>query len=180
MPHFTAHSGRALRATQTLLKPINCCPSLHTATPLYFFNVGVKHFPEKEAELRQYIGGVVSVLIRTKLHALIDIAFGIFLCKQTINNKLGLEFNDLEPFFTREQRSIDKIPYEHVYRMYHEIEKLAETQKPQDGSLSKIMERYFQEMWLPRVKREQSDCLYDLEHKKLVYSHELKIGKGLL
>ena len=179
MPHFAAHSGYALRAAQTLLKPVNCCPSLHTATPLCFYNLGARYFPEKEPELRRYIGDVVSTVIKTKLHALIDIAFGIFLSKKTISHKLGLEFYDLESFFTQEQRSKDKIPYEHIYRIYHEINELAETQQGEEGKLPKIMERYFQEIGLPRVKREQSNCLYDLERKVLVYPPELKVGEGL-
>ena len=180
MPHFATHSGYALRAVQTLLKPVNCCPSLHTATPLFFYNLGARYFPEKEPELRQYIGGVVSTVIKTKLHALIDIAFGIFLSKKTINDKLGLEFYDLESFFTQEQRSKDNIPYEHIYRMYHDINELAKIQQGEEGKLPKIMERYFQEIGLPRVKREQSNCLYDLEQKTLVYSTDLKVGQGLL
>ncbi|MEK7354696.1 MAG: hypothetical protein AABZ77_09350, partial [Chloroflexota bacterium] len=79
-------------------------PSLHTATPLCFYNLGARYFPEKEPELRQCIGDVVSTVIKTKLHALIDIAFGIFLSKKTISHKLGLEFYDLESFFTQEQK----------------------------------------------------------------------------
>jgi hypothetical protein len=64
--------------------------------------------------------------------------------------------------------------------MYHEINELAKTQQGDEGKLPKIMERYFQEIGLPRVKREQSNCLYDLEQKTLVYSADLKVGKGLL
>jgi len=64
--------------------------------------------------------------------------------------------------------------------MYHEINELAKTKEGEEGKLLKIMERYFQEIGLPCVRREQSNCLYDLEQKVLVYSPELKVGKGLL
>jgi len=64
--------------------------------------------------------------------------------------------------------------------MYHEINEIATTQQGEEGKLPKIMEHYFQEIGLPRVRREQSNCLYDLEQKVLVYSPELKVGKGLL
>jgi len=180
MPHFTEHSGHALHVAQTLIKPINCSPSLHTAAPFFAYNLGAKYFPEKEPELRQHIGDVVSIVIKTKLHAMIDIAFGMFLSKKTIKDKLGLDFYDLESFFTQEQKSKDKIPYEHMYRMYHEINELEKTMEGEESKLPKIMERYFQEIGLPRVRREQSNCLYDLEQKVLVYSPELKVGKGLL
>ena len=180
MPHFTEHSGYALHVAQTLLKPINCSPSLHTAAPFFAYNLGAKYFPEKEPELRQHIGDVVSTVIKTKLHAMIDIAFGIFLSKKAVRDELGLDFCDLEIFFTQEQKSRDKIPYEHMYRMYQEINELAKTMEGEEGRLPKIMERFFQEIGLPRVKRDQSNCFYDLEQKVLVYSPELKVGKGLL
>jgi hypothetical protein len=180
MPHFTEHSGHALHMAQTLLKPINCSPSLHTAAPFFAYNLGGKYFPEKEPELRQHIGDVVSTVIKTKLHAMIDIAFGMFLSKKTVEEKLGLDFCDLEFFFTQEQKSKDRIPYEHMYRMYHEINELAKTKNGEEGKLPKIMEHYFQEIGLPRVRRAQSNCFYDLEQKVLVYSPELKVGKGLL
>ena len=67
-----------------------------------------------------------------------------------------------------------------MYRMYHEINELEKTTEGEESKLPKIMERYFQEVGLPRVRREQSNCLYDLEQKVLVYSPELKVGKGLL
>jgi hypothetical protein len=180
MPHFTEHSGHALHVTQALLKPINCSPSLHTAVPFFAYNLGANYFPEKEPGLRQHIGDVVSIIIKTKLHAMIDIAFGMFLSRKAIKDKLGLDYYDLESFFTQEQKSKDKIPYEHIYRMYHEINEIATTQQGEEGKLPKIMERYFQEIGLPRVRREQSNCLYDLEQKVLVYSPELKVGKGLV
>ncbi len=180
MPHFTEHNQRALHAAQSLLKPINCCPSLHTATPLFFYNVGAKYFPEKEPQLRQYVGDVVSTVIKTKLHAMVDIAFGIFLSKKATNHKLGLDFRDLESFFTQEQRSRDNIPYDRIYRMYHDIEELARPRDGKEVDLARVMERYFQEMGLPRVRRQQSACFYDLEQKKLVHFPELKVGKGLL
>jgi len=180
MPHFTKHSGHALHVAQTLLKPLNCSPSLHTAAPFFVYNLGAKYFPEKEPELRQHIGDIVSTVIKTKLHAMIDIAFGMFLSKKVVKDKLGLDFCDLEFFFTQEQKSKDKIPYEHMYRMYHEINELEKTMEGEESKLPKIMEHYFQKIGLPRVKREQSNCLYDLEQKVLVYSPELKVGKGLL
>jgi len=55
-----------------------------------------------------------------------------------------------------------------------------QTTEGEESKLPKIMERYFQEIGLPRAKREQSNCLYDLKQKVLVYSPELKVGKGLL
>ena len=64
--------------------------------------------------------------------------------------------------------------------MYHEIGELEKTMEGEERKLAKIMERYFQKIGLPRVKREQSNCLYDLEQKVLVYSPELRVGKGLL
>ncbi|MFC1930007.1 hypothetical protein ACFLW6_04030 [Chloroflexota bacterium] len=127
MPHFTAHSEHALHVAQILLKPINCSPSLHTAVPFFIYNLGAKYFPEKEPGLRQHIGDVVSTIIKTKLHAMIDIAFGMFLSRKAVNDKLGLDFRDLEFFFTHEQQNKDKIPYEHIYRMYHEINELEKT-----------------------------------------------------
>ncbi len=180
MPHFTEHREHALHVAQTWLKPINCSPSLHTATPFFAYNLGAKYFPEKEPELRQHIGDVVSTIIKTKLHALIDIAFGLFLSKKAVKDKLGLDFCDLEFFFTQEQKNRDKIPYEHMYRMYHEISELEKAMEGEGSELPKIMERYFQKIGLPRVKREQSNCLYDLAQKVLVYYPELKVGKGLL
>jgi hypothetical protein len=180
MPHFNGHGGHSLHVAQTLLKPVNCSPSLHTATPFFAYNLHAKYFPEKEPELRRYVGDIVSTVIKTKLHAMIDIAFGIFLAQKAIGDRLRLNFNDLESFFTQEQKGKDKIPYEHIYRMYHEINELAKTKEGEEGKLLRIMERYFQEIGLPRVKREQSNCLYDLEQKVLVYSPELRVGKGLL
>ncbi|MDP2744306.1 MAG: hypothetical protein Q8P00_04465 [Dehalococcoidia bacterium] len=179
MPHLTDHKGHALRMAQTLLRPINCCPSLHTATPFFAYNLGVNYFPEKEPELRRLAGDIVSIVIRAKLHAMIDIAFGLFLAKRVFQGKLGLGFCDLESFFTQEQKSKDKIPYEHIYRMYHEINELETAMGGEEGSLAGIMERYFQEAGLPRVKREQSNCLYDFERKALVCAPELRVGKGL-
>ncbi len=179
MPHYTGNKERALNAAQTLLKPINCSPSLHTATPFFVYNLGLKYFPEKEPELRQYIVDVVSTIIKTKMHALVDIAFGMYLSKKIIEDKLGLDFHDLESFFTREQKNKDKIPYEHIYRMYREINELEKTMNGNGKKLPELMERYFQEMGLPRVKLEKSNCLYDLERKTLVYSPELKVRGGL-
>ncbi len=179
MPQFSEHNGRALRAAHTLLKPVNCCPSLHTAAPLYFYHLGAHYFPETEPKLRRYIGDIVSTIIRTKLHALIDISFGLLLSKKAVNQRLGLEFNDLESFFTREQRSKDNIPYEEIYRMYREVNELARTQPGGDGNLPKLMKRYFQEIGLPLVTLEKSNCFYDLEEKKLIYPKGFTVGTGL-
>ncbi len=179
MPRFTGRSRRALRLAQTLLKPINCAPSLHTAVPFFTYNLGARYFPEKEPELRQRVGDIVSTIIKTKLHALIDIAFGMFLAQRVIRDRLELNFYDLEAFFTQEQKGKDRIPYESIYRMYHEINELGKTKEGGGSKLPGIMESYFKEIGLPRVRREQSDCLYDLERKALVYSPRLKVGKGL-
>ena len=178
MPHFGEYDGPPLLA-RSLLKPVNCSPSLHTAAPFFVYNLGAKYFPEEEPELRQHIGDIVSTVIKTKKHAMIDIACGMFLCRTIIEDKLGLEFRALETFFIQEQRGKDKIPYEHIYRMYREINELARTKKGNGANLPGLMESYFQEIGLPRVRREQSNCLYDLDQKTLVYAPELKVGKGL-
>ena len=180
MPRLSNHSGHALRAAQALLKPVNCSPSLHTAGPFYAYNLAARYFPEKEPELRLHVGNVVSTVIKTKLHAMVDVAFGIFLARTAITDRLGLNFNDLEFFFTQVQQSKDRIPYEHVYGMYHEINELEKASAGEARTLPKLMERYFQEIGLPRVRREQSNCLYDLEQKVLVYPSELIVGSGLL
>ena len=180
MPHLKGHDGYALRAAQALLRPVNCSPSLHTAVPFFAYNLVAKYFPEKEPELRQYVGDIVSTVIKTKLHALIDVAFGMFLARKAIGDKLGSNFNDLEFFFTQVKKSQDRIPYEHIYRMYREINDLEKTTEGKGKELPRIMERYFQEIGLPRVRREQSNCLYDLERKVLVYFPELRVGNGLL
>ncbi len=180
MPRLSDHNGHALHAAQALLKPVNCSPSLHTAAPFYAYNLAATYFPEKEADVRQHVGDVVSTVIRTKLHAMVDIAFGIFLARNAIEDKLGLDFVDLESFFTEVQERKDGIPYEHVYRMYHEINDLDRASGGGARRLPEVMERYFREIGLPRVRRERSNCLYDLEQKELVYSSELKVGNGLL
>jgi len=179
MPRFTEHRGNALHMTQMLLKPINCSPSLHTAAPFFAYNLGAKYFPQQEPKLRQIVGDIVSTVIKTKLHSMIDIAFGIFLAQKVIRDRLRLNFNDLEFFFTHVQNSKERIPYEHVYRMYHEINELEKKTEVRENNLPEIMDRYFREIGLPRVRREQSNCLYDLKQKKLVYSPKLKGGKGL-
>jgi hypothetical protein len=180
MPHFTEHRERALQVVQTFMKPINCCPSLHTAAPFFIYNLGLKLFPREEAELRRHVGDVISTVIKTKLHAIIDVAFGMFLARRIINNELGLDFHLLEDFFTQEQKTKDKIPYEYIYKIFRDICEVENTKEGKGGKLPTIMERYFQEIGLPRVGREKSNCLYDLEQNKLVYSHELEVGKGLL
>jgi hypothetical protein len=123
---------------------------------------------------------VVSIVLKKKLHAMIDIAFGICLARNAVRNRLGLPFNDLESFFTREQKDRDGIPYEHVYRMYHEINDLGEAGESGESNLPGVMERYFQRLGLPRVRREQSGCLYDLDEKMLAYPPGLRVGGGLL
>ena len=178
MPHYGDYDGPT-RLLGSLLKPINCSPSLHTAAPFFIYNLGAKYFPEQEPVLRRHIGDIVSTVIKTKKHAMIDIAFGLFLCKKIIEDKLGLDFRTLEAFFTREQKARDKIPYEHVFRMYREINELAKTKGDNTANLSEVMESYFQEIGLPRVMRKKSDCFYDLDRKAIVYPPELKIGKGL-
>ncbi|OGO37037.1 MAG: hypothetical protein A2147_11305 [Chloroflexi bacterium RBG_16_57_8] len=180
MPHFAGQSGHALRAARTLLKPINCCPSLHTAAPFFAYNLCSECLPEEEPELRQHVGDIVSTVIRAKLHAMIDVAFGLFLAQKAITDRLRLNFNDLEPFFTHVQKRKDGVPYEIMYRMYHEIAELEESMEGEQTSLPGLMERYFQRIGLPRVKREQSNCFYDLQQKVLVYPPGLKVGKGLL
>jgi len=175
MPQFDGGTGNAFKATQ-VLKPINCSPSLHTAGPLYACSVGSHYFPERGPELCRNVGGVVSTIVRTKLHSLIDVAFGLVLARR-VTEKLGVEFLNLEEFFLNEQRQKDDIPYEHVYRMYHEICAL---EKEYPGSLPDIMERYFRQLGLPRVCKEKSDCYYNLEKKVLVYPGDLEVGGGLL
>jgi hypothetical protein len=180
MPHFAGRGGAALNLTRSFMKPINCCPSLHTAAPFFAYNLGAKYFPESEQELRECVAGVVSTVIKTKLHALIDIAFGLFLAQKAVNEGLGLDFNDLESHFAGPQKKRDKIPYENVYAMYREIRDMSKTGVGDNGSLPKLMERYFREKGLPRVKRQRSNCLFDLERKALVYPDDLEVGKGLL
>jgi hypothetical protein len=180
MPYLSHNSGHALHAAHALLKPINCSPSLHTAVPFYAYNLGANYFPEKERELRECVGKVVSTVLKTKLHAMIDIAFGIFLARKMIADRLKLNFNDLESFFIGAQQRKDGIPYEHVYGMYHEITELQKTYQGNMSRIPKIMERYFQELGLPRVNRQRSNCLFDLEQKVLVYPSELRVRNGLL
>lgn len=180
MPHFTEHDRQALKATQTLLKPINCSPSLHTAVPFFAYNLGLNYIPEKEPELRRYVGNIISTVIKTKLHAMVDVAFGMALCKQIVERKMDLDFCDLETFFLGERKEKDKIPYEHIYRMYHEINAFEKTTDAGLDRFPELMKRYFSELGLPRVRREQSDCYYDFERKTLATAPSLKIGKGLL
>ncbi|MDO8567121.1 MAG: hypothetical protein Q7R57_00220 [Dehalococcoidales bacterium] len=180
MPAFTDHNSHALRFKQGFLKPLNCSPSLHVAIPFFLYNVSSRQFPEKEPELRQYVGDIVSLVIKAKLHAMIDIAFGLYLSKGAVEGQLGLPFLDLESFFTGEQKSKDGIPYEEIYRMYREISELAARTGGGNGKLPQVMEHYFREMNLPRITREQSNCLFDVERKELVYPDELKVGGGFV
>lgn len=179
MPHFSARGGTAAQTAWSLLKPINCSPSLHTAAPFFLYNLGAKYFPEMEPELRRHIGEIVSTVIKSKYHAMIDIAFGLFLVRRIIEDKLALDFQTLESFFLQEQKTRDNIPYEHVFRMYREITELEKKMGGKGVPLPEIMESYFQEIGLPRVKGEKSNCFYDLDNKALVYPAELKVGKGL-
>jgi len=177
MPHFGEYTGLPFLA-KSLLKQINCSPSLHTAAPFLIYNMGAEYLPAEEPALRRHIGDIVSTVIKTKKHALIDVAFGMFLCQTTVEDRLGLKFRSLESFFTQEQTTRDKIPYEHIYRMYNEINDLAKMRPGGRAALPGLMENYFQEIGLPRIKREESNCLYDLKQKTLVYPPELNVGKG--
>ena len=180
MPHFTLNDSAAARSARTLLKPVNCCPSLHTTSPLFLYNLGTEYFPETEPILRKHIGDIVSTVIRAKFHALIDIAFGMLLTRRVLENRLGLEFRSLETFFIEEQKGKDGVPYEHIFRMYREINELEKTLGGNETSLARIMERYFHEIGLPRVRRRESACYYDLEKKTLAYPPELRVGQGLV
>ena len=179
MPHFDGKAGAAASAKRTFLKPINCCPSLHTAAPLFAYNAGSNHFPEKRELLRRRVADVVSTVIRAKFHAIIDVSFGIFLA-QKATERIGLDFDDLESYFTRCQKARDQVPYEEVFRVYREIRDLSKVRDCQKSGTSELMRRYFQEVGLPRVVRQQSNCYFDLESKALVYAPELKVGKGLI
>ncbi len=121
MPAFAQDGGHSLHLTHSLLKPINCSPSLHTVTPFFAYNLALEYYPEKESEFRHQIGEVISTVIKEKKHAMIDIAFGIFLAKRTVQGKLGLDFYDLESFFTDEQKKRNGIPYDRIYSIYHEL-----------------------------------------------------------
>jgi len=178
MPHFAGNNSRSPLQAWSFLKPINCSPSLHTAAPFFIYNLGAKYFPEQESELRRHIGDIVSTVIRSKYHAMIDIAFGMFLCRRIIEEKLGIEFHPLETFFLQEQSARDKIPYEHVFRLYREINDIAKTNS-NAANLSELMESYFKQIGLPRVRQEKSNCFYDLDEKTLVYPPELKVGRGV-
>lgn len=180
MPHFTLKDSAAARSARTLLKPINCCPSLHTASPVFLYNLGAAYFPEMEPILRRYLMDIISVIIKAKFHAVIDIAFGILLARRIIENRLGLEFRSMDTFFTHEQERQDGIPYQLIFTMYREIAVLEASMGGQSASLPLVMERYFQQTGLPRVRRKASACYYDLDKKTLVYPPELRVGKGLI
>ncbi len=179
MPQFAGKGGAAVGLTRTMMKPINCCPSLHTAAPLFAYNVGSRYFPGKREQLRQAVSDVVSTVIKAKFHAIIDVSFGILLARRAAE-VLGLEFDDLESHFIQNQKGKDQVPYDEVYRMYREIRDLSkEPNLPQTGTVE-LMRRYFREIGLPRVGRERSNCYFDLESKALVYAPELRVGKGLV
>ena len=179
MPHLGEYDGPVPVLARSLLKPVNCSPSLHTAAPFFAYNLGAKYFPEEEPALRRHIGDIVSTVIKTKKHAMIDVAFGLFLVRRIVENNLGTEFRTLGSFFLQEQQKKDNIPYEHIFRMYREINELEKTMGGKAISLPEIMEGYFQEIGLPRVKRRESNCYYDLDKKALAYPAELKVGRGL-
>jgi hypothetical protein len=178
MPRWGRRGGGALRAAHGLLRPINCSPSLHTAAPLFAYNVGAHFFAASEPKLRQYVGDIVSTVIRSKLHALIDVAFGILAARKG-TERLGLEFNDLESFFTHDQHDKDGVPYDQVYRMYHEISDLERTIEGGADRLPRVMQGYFTKIGLPRVTSGQAGCLFDLEKGVVVGSSELRAGGGL-
>ena len=180
MPAYNSRSSASTFAARTLLKPINCSPSLHTAVPLFMYNAAIEYFPEMAPELRRHVGDVVSTVIRAKFHALIDVAFGLYLVRRVLADKPGTDFKDLEEFFVLEQKTRDRIPYEHVYRMYRDICGMEKKTLPNTTPLPELMEAYFQEAGLPRVRRRESDCFYDLAAKTLAYPEELKVGGGLL
>jgi hypothetical protein len=179
MPRFRSQGSRALRAAHGLLRPINCSPSLHTAVPFFAYNLGAHYFPEREPQLRQYVGDIVSTVIKSKLHALVDVAFGILVARKAVTGTLGLAFNDLEFFFTHGQHGKDGVPYDQVYRMYREITDLDGATGRGGGGLPAVMRRYFEKVGLPRVSRERADCLFDLDGKVLVYPPDLRVGSGL-
>ncbi len=179
MPRCGRRGGRALHAARALLRPINCSPSLHTAVPFYAYNLGAHYLPDEEPKLRRYVGDIVSTVIKSKLHALIDVAFGIQLARKATKERLGLDFHDLEFFFTHEQQQKDGVPYDQVFRMYHEIDDLQATIEDGANKLPSVMELYFKRTGLPRVRREQADCLFDLDQGVLVGSSELMVGSGL-
>ncbi len=179
MPHFDRRAGAAARATRTFLKPINCCPSLHTAAPFFAYNAGSSHFPEKRELLRKCVADVVSTVIKSKFHAIIDVSFGIFVAQKAVE-RMGLDFDDLQSYFVQCQKARDQVPYDEVYRMYREIRDLAKVTNCKRIGTAELMRRYFQEIGLPRVGRQQSNCYFDLQSNGLVYAPELKVGKGLI
>ncbi len=179
MPHFDGRESSTARLTRAFLKPINCCPSLHTAAPLFAYNAGSRHFPEEREQLRKCVADVVSTVIKAKFHAVIDVSFGIFQAQKAVE-RIGLEFDDLESYFVGCQRGRDRVPYDEVYRMYREIRDLSKAANLEENGTKELMKRYFQETGLPRVVRQRSNCYFDLESKTLVYTPELTVGKGLV
>ncbi len=179
MPQFAGKGGAAVGLARAMMKPINCCPSLHTAAPLFAYNVGSRYFPGKREQLRQSVADVVSTVIGAKFHSIIDVSFGILLAQRAAE-ALGLEFDDLESHFVQYRKGRDQVPYDEVYRMYQEIRDLSKGPNLPETGTVELMRRYFQEIGLPRVKKQQSNCYFDLKSKALVYAPELRVGKGLV
>ena len=165
MPRFDLPCGGPLRLTQSLLKPINCSPSLHAAVPFFLYNMAVRYRPEEAPRLASYVGEVVSTVLRTKLHAMIDIAFGMLLAKNAVE-EMGFLFHD--PY----QQRLDGIPYEQAYRHYRAV-------KDSKAPLPLVMKRYFQKIGLPQVRREDSACFYEVETATLHYLPGSRNGRGL-
>ncbi len=180
MPIIDGGGGTALNLARAMLKPTNCCPSLHTAAPFFAYNAAASHFPEKREQLRQCVADVVSTVIKAKFHAVIDVSFGILLAKKVVEDDLRLDFDDLEIYFTQFQKDKDHVPYERVYQTYRDICGLSKTMGNEGSDVAGLMRRYFREMGLPMVKRRRSNCFYDLKRQTLVYHEQLKVGKGLL
>jgi hypothetical protein len=179
LPRFKAHRNTLVAVIQKTLDPIRACPSLHVAAPFLGYNLGRKYLPGREQELRREIQDVILAIIGTKLHALVDIPFGMWLSKSIVEEKLQLEFDNLEDFFTNKKNS-EEIPYDYIFKVYHKIEGLAEKMPKNSGHLlPQIMELYFKEIGLPKVTRKDSNCFFDLEKRCLVSAKELKAGKGL-
>lgn len=178
IPRFPNHNRKKLHALQRFLKPINCCPSMHTAYATFEYIVGMNYL-EKEKELRQHLENLVTTVIGTKLHAMIDVAFGMYISKKTIEEKLDLAGDCLEDFLTQKRQIDDKVPWEEISGIYYDVQALAESSKRTIRSLADLVLLYFQETGLPRITLDQSNHCFDLENKELVPIHEATIGKGM-
>jgi hypothetical protein len=143
------------------------------------YNMVAEYLPAQSEALRGHVGGLVSTVVLTKFHAMIDVAFGLFLVRRIVEHGLGLEFRDLQEFFVREQGAKDGVPYERIYGIYRDINAL-DAAMGERTPLPELMEMYFRETGLPRVRREKSNCVYDLQEKRLTYPEGLKVGWGLV